>query len=934
MLAIKRRVNLNKKSLATGLLLAFSLPVATYAQTVTLIEGVVQKADNGSVLSGALVKVAGTEQQVFTDASGRFVLRSVQENIVTLEISYIGLPTQSQQLKLIENSTNSVLIQLADIENISVIGQRQAQNKALNLYRASDAITNYISADDMGQFVDQNVAESLQRLPGTSISRDQGEGRFVSIRGISAGLSSVTVNGMRIGTPEGSSRAVPLDVIPTGSIDGISVTKAPTPDMPGDAIGGSIDVKSASAFDRKGQQIRYRVEASYNELSGETSPKLRLNGSDTFSLSGDNNKDFGIAFGLNYLDRKLESDNVEAEYDMVDYQEGEVLSLIELQQRKYFVNRERVGANLNLEYRPDSNNKFFANTLFSRFSDEETRQRSIFVFEDGELTDFDGSNAEVSEIEPDAFRRRIRFRTKEQDTLAFSAGGEHTRSNYNLDYYLGISTTRERVLDENEGRFEYGGEELDASYVIGRGVPSFTILNNGVADTSYLDNANYELDRAVIEPKVIDDDEYNIGANIELPYAFGSKNLTLKSGFDLRWKQKDTDIDLVELRSTPDALLSQFTTGVPSFGLGNLGQGISSVAYINFFNQNREQFDERSRDETENIQLSLGDDFVADEDVQAGYMMATYETDRSRLIAGVRIERTDYSAVGNELAFDEDGNVAVTKRNVSNDYTNVLPGLHYSYELSDNLMLRAAWTNTIARPSFNDISPRAEIDIEDNEIELGNPDLDPYEATNYDLLLDWYYNDGSLFSAGVFYKDIDNFVVEVTSNDVAEFADFDVTRPVNALSASISGLELAWQHSFTQAQLSGILIGANFTLLDTDISVLERPDESFSLPESAEQAGNLFVGYEDSKFSTRLSVSYRDEFLSEVGDDLNYDVYVAAHTQIDISASYKISKDAEIVVELVNLTDEPLELYQGNSAYTFQFEEYGMTFAVGIKGRL
>ena len=934
MLVVNRKVSLNQTSLVTGLFLALSLPVAAYAQTVSLVEGVVQKADGGSVLSGALVKVVDTQQEVFTDASGRFVLRNIEQETVTLEVSYIGLPTQRQQIEIKDSGTNNVLIQLADIENISVVGQRQAQNKALNLYRASDAITNYIASDDIGQFVDQNVAESLQRLSGTSISRDQGEGRFVSIRGISAGLSSVTVNGMRIGTPEGSSRAVPLDVIPTGSIDGISVTKAPTPDMPGDAIGGSIDVKSASAFDRKGQQVRYRAEASYNDLSGETSPKFSVNASDTFSLSGDGNKDFGIAFGLNYLDRKLESDNVEAEYDMVDFQDGEVFSLIELQQRKYYVNRERVGANLNLEYRSDSNDKFFANTLFSRFSDEETRQRSIFVLEDGELTDFDGSNAFVSEIEPDAFRRRIRFRTKEQDTLAFSAGGEHIRSNYNLDYYMGISTTRERVLDENEGRFEYTGDELDASYVIGQGVPSFSILSNNVADTSHLDNANYELDRAVIEPKVIDDDEYNIGANIELPYAFSNKNLTLKSGFDLRWKQKDTNIDLIELRSTPDALLDQFTTSAPSYGLGNLGQGISSAAYINFFEQNRDAFNERSKDETENTQLSLGDDFVADEDVQAGYVMATYETDRSRLIAGVRVERTDYSAVGNELAFDEDGNVMVSKRNVSNDYTNVLPGLHYSYELSDNLVLRAAWTNTIARPSFNDISPRAEIDIEDNEIELGNPDLEPYEATNYDLLVDWYYNEGSLFSAGIFYKDIDNFVVELTSNDVAEFAGFDVTRPVNALSASISGLELAWQHSFTQAQLSGILVGANFTKLDTDIAVLERPGESFSLPESAEQAGNVFLGYEDKKFSTRLSVSYRDEFLSEVGDNVNYDIYVAAHTQIDLTASYKLNKQIEFVVELINLSDEPLELYQGNEAFTYQFEEYGMTFALGIKGRL
>ncbi|WP_213611554.1 TonB-dependent receptor [Pseudoalteromonas sp.] len=919
-----------KNTRLNSLLLALSLPLSAYVQAANVAEGLVQKLESGSPLAGALVKVAGSDQQVYTDTAGRFILRNLPTGPVTLKVSYIGLPTQTSQITISETSNTPVIIQLEDVERMTIIGQRQAQNKALNLYHASDAITHFIASDDMGQFVDQNVAESLQRLPGTAISRDQGEGRFVSIRGISAGLSSVTVNGMRIGTPEGSSRAVPLDVIPTGSIEGISVTKAPTPDMPGDSIGGAVDVQSASAFEKKGRQIRYRAEASFNELSNEISPKLSLNASETFSINGDN-KDFGVSVGLNYLDRKLESDNVEAEYGNVDYLDGEVFSLIELQQRKYFVNRERIGANLNLEYRPDSSNTYFANTVFSRFSDAETRQRSIFIFEDGTLNNFDGQT--VTEIEPDAFRRRIRLRTKEQDTLAFNLGGNHIRETYTLDYYAGVSTTRERVLDENEGRFEYIGNALNASYAFGQGVPQFSISQGGEADTTHLDNAYYELDRAVLESKKIDDDEYNIGANIEFPYAFGNSNLTLKSGFDLRWKQKDTDSDEIELRQTPDAMLDQFTINTPSFGLGNLGQGISSSSYINFFKQNRSAFNERPKDVAENMQLSLGGDFVADEDVQAAYLMATYDAQQWRLIAGMRIERTDYSAIGNMLTFDQEGELSVTKRSVSNDYTNVLPGLHLSYDLAQSLVLRAAWTNTIARPSFKDISPRAEIDLEDNEVKLGNPDLNPYEAVNYDLLLDWYYSDGSLFSAGVFYKDIDNFVVELTSNDVAEFAGFDVVRPVNALSASIKGFELAWQHSFNQPFLSGMLIGANLTLLDTELAVTERPSEQFSLPESADQAGNFYLGYEDKKFSTRLSVSYRDKFLSEVGDNKLYDIYVAEHTQIDLSASYKFSKHAELVGELINLTDEPLELYQGDPAFTLQYEEYGMTFALGLKGK-
>lgn len=932
MLRSKKRLPFNRQPLTAGLLLALALPVAGYIQAAGIVEGEVKKSGNGTPLAGAFVKVAGSDQQAVTDATGRFVLRNLPAGTVTLEVNYIGLPPQTQQLNVTNNQNTAVVIEIDDVERLAVVGQRQAQNKALNLYRASDAITNFIASDDMGQFVDQNVAESLQRLPGTSISRDQGEGRFVSIRGISAGLSAVTVNGMRIGTPEASSRAVPLDVIPTGSIEGISVTKAPTPDMPGDAIGGAVDVKSASAFEKDGRQLRYRAEASYNDLSGETSPKISFNASDTFSIGSDS-KNVGVAFGINYLDRKLESDNVEAEYGMVDYGDDEAFGLIELQQRKYFVNRERIGANLNLEFRPNSSNKYFANTVFSKFSDAETRQRSIFVFEDGDMDTFDGQNATIAEMEPDALRRRVRYRTKEQDTLAISLGAEHIRDSYTLDYYAGVSTTRERVLDENEGRFEYIGDELDATYTIGRGVPQFSILNGATADVSHLDNANYELDRTVLEPKVIDDDEYNLGANIELPYAFGNNNLTLKAGADLRWKKKDTNTDIIELRRTPDAMLDQFTTGAPSYGLGNLGQGISSSAYINFFNQNRADFTERPQDVAENAQLSLGEDFVADEDVQAGYLMATYDAERWRLIAGARVERTKYSASGNQLTFDEDGELTISGRSVNSDYTNFLPGLHFSYELADDLTLRAAWTNTIARPSFNDISPRASVNLEDREVELGNPDLDPYEAVNYDLLLDWYYNDGSLLSAGVFYKDISNFVVELTSNDVAEYAGFDVTRPVNAQSASVKGFEFAWQHSFTQASLAGVLVGANLTMLDTELDVSERPGERFSLPESADRAGNFYLGYENGKLSTRLSVSYRDKFLSEVGDDPNYDIYVAPHTQVDATASYKISKRVELVAELINITDEPLELYQGSSAYTYQFEEYGMTFALGLKGK-
>lgn len=910
-----------------ALIFAVTVPMVAVVQAATVVEGRVTNA-NGNPLEGVQVTVTGSSQSVFTDSSGRYYLRQVATGSQELRFQYLGLPEQTRQVDVTDESQQSLNVQLGEeIERIRVTGQRDAANRALNEYRASDAVANFIAADDMGQFVDQNVAESLQRIPGTSIARDQGEGRFVSVRGIGAGLSTVTVNGMRIGTPEDGSRAVPLDVIPTGSVEGISVVKAPTPDMAGDAIGGAVDVQSASPFDRDGRVISYRLEGSHNELSGENSPKMQFNFSDVVA---DN---FGIAFGMNYLDRKLESDNIEAEYDEVDFGDETAFTVIEAQQRKYYVNRERLGTNLNLEYRPNRDTKLFANTVYSEFKDAETRQRSVFSFEDGVLTEFDGESGAVAELPGDAVKRRIRFRTKEQDTLAFNAGGEHIFDTWNLSYHAGVSTTRERVLDENEGRYEYDQGDLEATYQIGNGIPGFDILSGGQPDMTHMDNSNFVLDRAVLAPKIIDDDEYSVGFDAEFPYAFGITALTLKTGMDFRWKEKFVDVAEFELRDAPDARLDAISSASPNYGLGSLGDGISSSAYIDFFNQNRGDFNERPQDVVENDTLRLADDFDADEDVYAAYLMGTWDLDRMRIIAGARVEQTKFSATGNELTLNPDDTYALAERTTDTDYTNFLPGLHVSYDLADNMKLRAAWTNTIARPNFQDISPRASINLEDNEVELGNPDLEPYEAMNWDIVFDWYYNSGSVFSVGAFYKDIDNYVVDLTSNNVAEFDGFDVERPTNSISASITGIEANWQHSITEGMLSGLLVGANLTLLDTELELFEREGESFALPEAAETSGNLYIGYETGPFSTRVSLSHRDEFLSEVGDDTRYDIYVRDHTQLDLTASYRISKQLELVTELTNLTDEPLELYQGSSDYTLQFEEYGPTFSLGIKGQ-
>lgn len=810
------------------------------------------------------------------------------------------------------------------LDTVVVQSQRESQERAIDLKRSNDAISDAIAADSLGQYPDKNVAESLQRLPGVSVTRDQGEARFVVVRGLDAALNSVTVNGVAIGTPESSSRSATLDVIPSDSTERITVIKAPTPDMPGDSIGGSINIESASGFDRDGRSVRGRIEASHNQLSGQTSPKLAFNYSDVL---GDT---FGVALGLSYQDRDFESDNIETDYDFdSDLGEGTAFAT-ETQIRKYFVNRERLGANLNLDWRPNADSRYYLRTLYSDFTDAETRQRSIFGFGAGDIVSSSGGVHDIENIPADEIRRRIRFRTKEQSTLALSVGGSNRFANSLLDYNIGYTDTNERVADEVEGRFEYTGTDVGARVDQTRSVPRYDILDP--AGDAWLRNDNYQLDRFVFEPKAVDDDELSAAVN----FAFGSGSVQWKTGLIGRWRDREADVGEFELRDVPDLSLGEWTTAAPSFHPGQLGDGISSGAMLDYLRDNGDRIGERPKDAVENMMLMEADSYTASENINAGYLMATMDFDALRVIAGARVERTDFEATGTVIETGADGELIVPfgQRSVSSSYTNVLPGLHLRYDAND-WVLRGAWTNTVSRPAFGDASPRLSINLEDAEIDAGNPGLDPYESSNFDFSAERYIGNSGIFSVGLFHKSIDGYIAETTSDNDDEFPGFEVTRPVNGDDAQVTGIELNWQQQLSglPGALNGLLVGVSATVLDTEFTMLDqdRSGETFSLPRASDEIYSAFVGYEHGGLSSRLALVQRGEYLDKIGDDANNDIYVARNTQLDFQVGYAFNDAWTVYLEAANLLDEPLELYQGTPDNTLQQELYGRTYALGLK---
>jgi len=809
-----------------------------------------------------------------------------------------------------------------DLDRIEVRPQVESQARAVELKRDAQAILDAVSSDAMGDYPDKNVAESLQRLPGVSVTRDQGEGRYVVIRGLDANLNSVTVDGIAMGTPEDSSRSAPLDVIPSDSTERLKVIKSPTPDMPGDSIGGAIQVESVSAFDRDGRSLRGSIEASHQELSGKTSPKAAFNYSDIF------NDTFGIALGVNYQDREFESDNTEVEYDEYDEDRPDDLFATEVQRRKYTIERKRTGANLNLDWHPDADNRYYFRSLYSKFEDAETRQNTVFGLGDGEVSSNGDGTYTLSDLPADAITKRVRYRTKSEDTLAASFGGENRLTAATLDYQVGYTKTRERVNDEKEARFEYAGADIDSVLVNqNHRIPTLDFSDNG-----WESNDDFEFNRFVISPKQVDDKEHSAQMNVR----FDGDKASYKFGVLGRWRERTVNSDEQELRNGPDIDIGPWTTSPPDHRGGTLGESLSSSEMRRYWAANGSEYSQRPQDAGANAVTRLSEDYNASEDVLAAYAMGTWDIDALRVIAGVRVENTQFDATGNHVDVADGGrSYTVTPTRASSSYTSVLPGLHLRYDAGNDWVLRFAATKTISRPSFGDIAPRLTVNRDDEEVDVGNPALDPYKSTNLDLSVEKYLGDSGIVSLGLFHKSIDDYIVQTFSNDDPEYPGYDVNRVINGDKAKVYGAEFNWQQqlSFLPEGWDGLLVGVSATYLDTDFDpgLAEREGDDFTLPRASKNLYSAHLGYEKYGFSARVATVYRSAYLDTIGDSKAYDIYVAPNTQLDFSMSYQFTDTVSVYFEAQNLLDEPLELYQGVRSRTLQNEEYGRTYALGLK---
>jgi TonB-dependent receptor len=795
-------------------------------------------------------------------------------------------------------------------EYVEVVGQAVSVDKALKQQRSSDNLESVVHADGIGQLPDDNAAEALQRIPGLSVERDQGEGRFVSVRGIGPDLNSVTINGTLVPSPESDRRAVALDVLPSELVQSLTVVKSLTPDMDANSLGGTVEVESLSAFDHDGLFYTGSAEGSYDENTAQASPKFSGAISDRFSL-GDGIDNFGVAAALSWQERDFGSDNVETG-GAWDFDNGPRLE--ELEQRNYAITRERTGFGLNFDYKPDDLSSYYLRTLYSRYKDSEARNAAGIEFADaqaaGERGDAEGY-------------RELKSREETQEVQSYVLGGERMLGLWTIGAQAGFSRSSE---DSPEGiagaTFEGNDDFADAGF-------SNTKKPRLSIDPAFYDPNNFTLSEVEWEKQKTTDTEQNIKLDLARDYDLSGYAAQVKFGGKLSQREKDNDLeawkyeDLGDVGLTDaDLNLSQFTKGSVDYGLGRFGPGISANAIERLLGG-------LNRDDFYNAEESRVNDFEMSEDINAAYLMNSLDVDDWRFIAGVRYEGTEFEAKGTGIRDGVFENSESKKR-----YDHWLPGLHARYQLNASTQVRAAWTNTVVRPTFGQLAPGFAID--DADASFGNPDLDPLEAMNFDLGIEHYMGRAGVVSAFVFYKDIDSFVYNTDLAGTGEWLAFDEALTfANGDSAKLYGLELAYSQKFDwlPAPWNGLLMGANATFSRSDAQIEGQGlSRSIDLPNQSDTVGNLMLGWEDDALSLRLSANYKSAYLAEVAgiDDKAHDLYADEQVFVDVSAGYFLTPALQLTFQAQNLTDESYYAYSGRRDFNAQYEEYGPTYKLGL----
>lgn len=924
-------MNFHGRLIAAALALALAGSLSAQSAGTGTLSGRVIDAQTKLALAGAHVTVQGTGLETYADAAGNYTLTQVPAGAQTVEFGYVGYEDLREvasigagQIATLDASFGGQAVRM---EKFVIEGSLVGSARAINQQRASDTLVSIVAADEIGRFPDQNAAESLQRLPGVSLYRDQGEGRYIDLRGLNYIYTSVTLNGAKVASPEVGNRAIALDVVPADTLAALEVSKVLTADKDGEGLGGVVNIKTKSPFDNAGFAAQASAQAIYSNLTEQFGSKFDASASNLFA-----NGKAGLLVSATWQKRKFGSQNFEIDdgWTLRNAPGGvPAYFLQDIAFRDYEIERTRYGATAALEFKPEAGTAIRVKGTYNRFTDAENRHVVFIPFGRGTVTALSPNSATVTGVSRS--RRDLRNREKDQDLHALSAEFEKKAGPWTLDGRVATSRGHELKPAELVMRFRRNTSDSSFRYTF-NGL--YDVSVEQLAGASIADPANYNaVDRIELSREEGEEKETNFALNAR--YDLGTEAPSyLKVGGAFRQKRKESSLDVTRYGSPASFTFASVAGSIKGdYPFGPRVPQISPGAALGAFYGNAAAF-------TPSVLQpdSVLDDWRSDEDVWAGYAMGGVTFGQTNVIAGVRVERTEFETRGNQFR-----GTAITPTSTGRDYDNVLPSVVLRHDFNRRLVARASYSTSIMRPAFGETAIFRSVADSDLEVEAGNPALETLEARSFDASLEYYLPSLGMVSAAVFHKKIDHFsyAITVPGGDPA-FPTYDLITYRNGSDGKVSGLELAWQQQLRMlpAPFDGFGLMANVTFADSEATYPTRPNEKLPFIGQSDLTGNFALTYEKRGFFARLALNWRDAHLREdepIGGSATGDLWIDDFMQLDLSTAYRFNRHLEVFLDFANLTNEPFRVYQrggGQPDRFVQFEEYGWTANFGLRWKL
>lgn len=919
------------------------------------IVGVVTDAQGRNALPGAVVTVVESGRTVTADTAGRFSLTGLSAGTYTLQVRYLGYEPRSESVTVTQTGARAVSLALGSevvqLSAFTVEGYREGRSRALQQKRNQTNISDLISADAIGNLPDRNVAEAVGRLPGVNVALEQGEGRYVSIRGVEPNLNQVMIDGAVAAAPGGTrlGRAVPLDTLGSGQVSQIEVVKSVTPDLDANSLGGTLKIRTASAFDRKGRFVSAMVGTNYSEDTGRQNVEGRVLYSDLF---GPDQK-WGIAVGASFDQRDYSNHWLQSTWALRTIPNfGNLYLPNSLEIKPEVGNQTRYGGNIALEYRPSSSLKFYLRPNFS-YNNRFERLKEIILSVDSSPTRVTLTSPSTGTFLAAGYRpeRRDNYVRRTQDLFSVSAGFDASWGDFKLEPMLSLSQATEKTPVNRWLQFRpAAGVSGPVNFDLG----DYFEYRRWDVDYTLDVPANYSLNRTRDDYGLVDEDTAT--AKVDLtwspPRFLGSDSGFLKVGYKFTQRKRITDLESRRLVPVGTWRLSAIGVGpsVPVYG-GRYTSGFvvdtdPTWAYL-LANPAL-----TTPDLVGSAANSIEDDYDIAEYIYAGYAMSSVTYRKLTVLGGLRWEQTDARIRAVEARFQGSTFIGHFPTSGKTSYDKLFPNLQAVYRANERLVARAAVSQTIGRPAYEDARPLSNFRRDplgsaaldpirypfSGTLTIGNPGLKPFDSRNLDVSIEWYGAWSGIFSVAGFRKDIDDPIYTYTEqqrnviyNDVG-LETLNLTGRRNADSGRISGIEINifQPFKFLPAPLDGFGIDANFTKISSFVKVPTRPGEDFPFFRQPKEIINATLFYERGRFSTRLAWNRTDEQLYTLGSAILSDVYLRPRQQFDVQMRQKLSENFSVTLSVRNLTEEKEQYSLGVRQLLRISRLLGRDFRVGV----